>query len=356
MNDVFFMQQCLDLAQKGLGQVSPNPMVGAIIVKNGNILAQGHHQKFGGPHAEIVALKKIHFKAPGATLYCNLEPCCHTGKTPPCVDAIIKSGISKVVIGQTDPNPQVKGRSIKILRQNGIKVITKVCEFKALELNYVFNFWMKNKRPYIILKMAMSLDGKIAPLHQKKGKSFAITGKKSHERVHQLRSQVDAILVGSQTVLLDDPKLNVRGIKKARQPQRIILDSTLKTPLTAKVMTSMGGNVIILCGPLASQSKKKKLLEKGITVWELKKSSKGLDLKILLKKLAKEGVSSVLVEGGSQVWASFLKARLVDEMIVVVSPRILGENFRDIFDLRFFKAPQKVAVSKYEDMEIRYKF
>ena len=299
MSDLKFISRCLELARKGEGSVSPNPMVGAVIVRKGRILAEGFHRKFGGRHAEIEALRKLNFRAAGATLYCNLEPCCHLGKTPPCVDQIIASGIKRVVISHLDPNPKVSGRSIKILRKSGVKVKIGALKDKALFLNRFFITWVKGRRPYVILKMALSLDGKIGrrpPLHW-------ITGPIARRRVHEIRSQVDAILVGAGTVLADNPRLTIRGVRHAKQPVKIILSSRRRIPRTSRIFQS--GREVFLVGG-----------EKG----------KRIPLPSLLRSLAKKGIASVLVEGGGEVFRSFYQSRFFDEMILHIAPKVLGEE------------------------------
>ena len=320
--DIFHMRRCLALAEKGRGLVSPNPMVGAVIVKDGKKIAEGYHARFGGAHAEIEALKKISFQAHGATLYCNLEPCFHTGRTPPCVHAVIKSGISKVVIAHKDPNPLVSGQSIKLLQKNGIKVVTGVLEKEARELNKVFLHWVVAKKSYIILKAGLSADHKIALRSSKK--RTLITNKLSQKEVHKIRASVDAILVGVGTVLVDDPLLNVRGVKTKKQPLRIILDSSLKTPFASRIFSSVGGKVILVTTTLSSQ-KIKKYKALGADVWVLPSLKNGfIHTEILLKKLGENRVASLLVEGGAKVFESFLP--LCNEAVFFVSSKKLGPD------------------------------
>ena len=297
-SDQHFMSLALKLAQKGEGKTSPNPMVGAVIVKNGKILATGFHHKAGFPHAEIEALKKIKFKAKGATLYCNLEPCCHFGRTPPCVDKIIQSGITRVVIAHEDPNPKVKGRSIKKLKKAGIKVDVGVLKKEALFLNRFFITWVTKKRPYIILKAAVSRDGKIAPdpKFRKKREPFWLTGPKARGQVHELRSRVDAILVGVNTVIADNPHLTVRGKGRVRQPFRIVLGRRSRIPKNSKIF-GPGGKLFI---------------------------ARPRTLSPFLRGLAKKGVTSILVEGGAQIFKSFLNPCFYDEIILFPSRKILG--------------------------------
>jgi len=325
--DIFFMARCLGLAKKGAGHVSPNPLVGCVIVRNGKILAEGYHKKIGGSHAEVEALKKLRLKAKGATLYCNLEPCFHYGRTPPCVPLIIKSQISRVVLSHRDPNPKVSGRSIRLLKKSGIKVTTGVLEKEARFLNRFFISWITKGRPYVILKVAMSLDGKIAS----NAKREWITNAQSRRRVHQLRSRVDAVLVGVNTVLQDNPLLNVRNIRGSRQPLRVVLDSHLRTPPRSKLFSSRGGKVLVVTGS-RSPNKQKDLIFKGAQIICSKKSKKGqVSLRPLLKKLAKKDVTSVFVEGGAEVFSSFLNAGFCDELILFVAPKLLGAKALDAF-------------------------
>lgn len=285
------MALCLKLAARGRGAVSPNPVVGCVIVRAGRRLAEGYHQRFGEGHAEINALKKINFAAKGATLYCNLEPCCHRGKTPACLPQVINSGVKRVVIACQDPNPAVQGRSIKALRRAGIEVVVGVGEAAAKELNRGFFTWVTKQRPYIIIKIAQSLDGRIAHLRKGRERIKWITGGRARRRVHQLRSEVDAVLVGSGTMLQDRALLNVRGIRGAAQPIRVILDRRGRVPQSAPILKSRGG-----------------------PVWVIRD----------FKELADRGITSVMIEGGGGVFRSFLQAQLFDEIIVFLAPQVLG--------------------------------
>ncbi|MFH1868599.1 MAG: bifunctional diaminohydroxyphosphoribosylaminopyrimidine deaminase/5-amino-6-(5-phosphoribosylamino)uracil reductase RibD, partial [Candidatus Omnitrophota bacterium] len=266
MNDLLlhkrFMLIALAEAKKGLGRVSPNPAVGCIIVKEGKIVSKGYHQIFGGPHAEIIALKRAKEKAYGATIYVTLEPCSYFGKTPPCIDAIIISGIKKVVVAMVDPNPANSGKGLKKLRREGIKVISGILKKEAEALNKPFIDRMKKKRPYVTVKLAQSLDGKIAT---KAGDSKWISSKSSRTVVQRLRSRHDAIMVGVNTVLKDDPSLSVRISHivcrmSHRQPTKIVIDSKLKTPVNAKIFQKPSAKVIIAATKKASQRKEKILV------------------------------------------------------------------------------------------------
>lgn len=311
MNDAFFMQRCLELAKKGAGFTSPNPMVGCVVVKNKKIIAEGYHQKFGRAHAEINALKKIKFKAKGSTLYCNLEPCFHEEKTPPCVKTVIHSGVSRVVVGSLDPNPKTAGKSLTLLRKNKIKVTENILKDECLELNRFFFKWIKTGLPYVVLKSAISLDGKITPAGKKTG---WITGVKARERVQEIRAGCDAILVGIGTVLNDNPRLNVRN-KKQHQPIRIILDTHLRISPKARIFSTLGGPIILCTSKKFLLNSKMKKLEKKALFLPVSLEKKQIKLSALLQKLGKMGIASVLVEGGARVNTSFLGKGLVDEII-----------------------------------------
>lgn len=317
------MLQVLELAQKGRGRTSPNPMVGALIVKNGRVLSRGFHKKAGGDHAELVAIKKAGAQARGAELILNLEPCCHTGKTPPCTSAIIAAGIKKVVVGMKDPNPLVAGKGIAKLRRNGIQVVTGVLRKECEKLNEVFCKFITTKTPFIILKSAISLDGKIAT---RTGDSKWITGPQARERVHQIRHEVDAILVGPGTVLADNPRLTTRlPGGGGKHPIRIILDAREVLPLSAKVFqNSRSQKVIYVCGQTLSSNRRSALEKKNVEILVVKEKKGRLNLKDLVKKLGALQVTSVLVEGGAGVNASVLHADLVDKVILFLAPILIG--------------------------------
>lgn len=330
MNDTSYMQEALELARKGAGRVSPNPMVGAVIVKDGKVLARGYHKKFGSHHAEINALKKIGHQAKGATLYVNLEPCHHHGRTPPCVDTVIASGVTRVVIAMKDPNRLTNGKSIKKMRAAGIQVQVGMCAQEAKELNRFFIKHVQKGLPYVIAKVAQSLDGKIAT---KKGMQTWLTGDESFKYVQTIRSEVDAILVGRETVRIDDPQLNVRDPKRP-QPKRVILDSSLKTSLKSRIFKVHGGDVIFFCQLHLTHPRVRAFQRKGITVISLPKKGKHLDLIKILKTLGQMGIASLYVEGGSEVFTSFCHKNIVDEWEFILVPQILGQQavsaFRDV--------------------------
>ena len=327
--DVSFMKVALRLAAKGRGRTSPNPMVGAVIVKQGRIVGEGYHCQVGGPHAEILALHKAGPRARGATMYVTLEPCCHSQKrTPPCVPALIHSHITRIVVATYDPNVQVRGKGVRRLQQAGITVEVGCLDKQAKELNEIYNHWIKTGRPFVILKAAMTVDGKVATA---RGESKWITGEKARQHVHKIRSQVDAIMVGIGTVLKDDPRLTARvqqGLKRGsmvRQPLRVVMDSQLRIPLSGQVLRwSIEHPTIIATTRLAPTNKIRQLKERGITVWILPRIKGQASLDACLKRLGEMSVTSVLLEGGSMLNSTALHERVVNKMMLYVSPRLLG--------------------------------
>ncbi len=341
MDNKIFMQKALALAAKGKGRTSPNPLVGAVIVKGNKIIADDYHRKAGTPHAEILALKKAGAKARGAALYINLEPCCHTDKkTPPCTKSIIKSGIKEVVAAMLDPNPKVRGKGIRELQNAGIETEVGIMETEAKNLNEAFIKFITKKEPFVILKIAQSLDGKIAT---SKGESKWITGEKAREYVHKLRNEVDAVLVGIGTVKKDNPSLDCR-IKGGRNPYRIIVDSNLQIPLNAKVLKYNDSKTIIatISPPSPSfsrggfqtrpykkelmsyQKKSERLNDMGIRILQVKDNNGKVDLKALIKELGKLDIARVMIEGGSSINASALSSGIVDKVLFFLAPKIIG--------------------------------
>lgn len=315
-----YMDLAIDLAQKGCGQVNPNPLVGAVIVKNDVIIGSGYHEQYGGLHAERQALAACTQSAVGATLYVTLEPCCHYGKTPPCTEAIIENKISRVVIGSTDPNPQVSGKGIEILRQQGITVITGVRETACQEMNAVFFHYIKNRTPYVLMKYAMTLDGKIAT---RTGKSQWITGAEARAAVHQTRNEYTGIMVGVNTILQDDPLLTCR-IDSGRNPSRIICDTHLRTPLTAQVVASARKIPTYLATCSRDQRKIKRFEIMGCKILEVSKAGDHLNLNELMRKLGAAGIDSILLEGGGTLNFSALKSDIVNKLQVYLAPKIFG--------------------------------
>ena len=323
--DIEHMQRCLELARKGAGRTSPNPMVGCVIVDQaGTVIAEGYHRGPGKAHAEVDALAKLGGKAPGATLYVNLEPCTHFGRTPPCAPAVAASGVTRVVVGSEDPVPG-HGGGIQQLRRKGISVRVGVCQRDCDRLNIGFLTASTRQRPAFILKAAMTMDGKIATVA---GQSKWITGDDARATVMQLRNQYDAIMVGIGTVLADDPWLNCHAIPGLRDPHRIVLDSQLRTPPTAHLMprtVAAGPQVIIACGPKASEAKQKVLEKKGAAVIRCRVHRNGqIDVTDLGNELHRRGIQSVLVEGGAEVHAYMLDHDLGDLLYLYMAPVIVG--------------------------------
>lgn len=317
------MRHALALAEKARGETSPNPLVGAVVVKGRKIIGEGYHQRAGMPHAEVIALAEAKEKARRATLYVNLEPCVHYGRTPPCVDAIVKAGLSRVVIATPDPNPLVNGQGIRLLRQAGIKVDCGLLQKEAERLNEFFFTYHQQQRPFVILKWAMSLDGRTST---DSGDSRWISNQASRQYVHQLRSQVDAILVGVETVIRDDPSLNIR-LKgyRGRQPKRVILDYYLKIPLTARcVAKKNGGEAWVITSKETEVEKIRSLTKQGAKVICLSGRGGKIDLKRVMELFFREQILSVLVEGGRRVAGSFIRQKLVDKIVAFVAPKIIG--------------------------------
>lgn len=328
-----YMALALRLAARGRGRTSPNPMVGAVVVANGRIVGQGYHRRAGGPHAELIALRAAGSRAKGATLYVSLEPCCHTAKrTPPCVPLLVASGLRRVVVAMEDPNPSVNGQGIRALRRAGLDVSVGCVRHEAQRLNESYVHWVTTGRPFVILKTAMTLDGKIAAPG---GDSQWITGEAARHHVHGLRSRVDAILTGIGTVLHDDPQLTVRWTesgaraKTARQPLRVILDSRLRIPLNARVLSrpSAGGAnaaSLIATTDRAPARRLAQLQARGARVLVLPGRAGRVSLSACLAALGRMGVSSVLIEAGSEVNASAFREKLVNRVCFYVAPRLLG--------------------------------
>ena len=296
-------------------------MVGAILVKAGRVVGQGYHARAGGPHAERLALKRAGAKASGATLYINLEPCTHYGKTPPCAPEVIEARVSRAVIGMEDPNPLVKGRGIESLKTAGIDVRVGVLEKECRRMNEAFCKYITEKVPFVILKTASTLDGKIAT---RKGTSQWITGEVSRRFVHRLRDGADGVLVGIGTVLKDDPMLTAR-IRRGRDPYRIILDSRLRIPERARVFENSPSRVIIVTTHRGSKEKAARLEKRGVHVFFVGSRHGRVDVKACLKRLGKAGIVTLLVEGGSEVNGAFLDAGAIDQFFQFLAPKWIGD-------------------------------
>jgi len=318
-----YMLRALELARNGKGRVEPNPLVGAVVVKEGKIIGEGFHEFFGGPHAEIKAIRAAGKRSKGATLYVTLEPCSHFGKTPPCTDAIIKAGIKEVVAAVEDPHPLVKGKGFSALEAGGVKVKRGLLADEARVLNAPYFKLRTQGEPFFIAKWAMTLDGKIAT---RQGDSHWISSPEAREYVHKLRGQVDAIMVGIGTILADDPELTARPSAARHRPlRRIVVDSRARLPLGSRlVKTARDVPVILATTEVAPKEALRKLARKGVEIIEVKSRWGRVDLKALAKKLGEMELTNVLIEGGGEVLASAFSAGLVDRVIVFVAPKIFG--------------------------------
>ena len=321
-----YMRLALREAKKGIGRTSPNPCVGAVVVKNKKLVGKGYHKRAGTHHAEIHALREAGKRAKGATLYVTLEPCNHTGRTPPCTEAVLRAGIRRLVIGMLDPNPGVAGGGAESLASKGVAVSSGILENECREINLPFIKHATTGLPWVIMKAGMSIDGKIAA---GPGQSTRITGEYSLRRVHTLRNQVDAILVGITTALVDDPSLTTRLNQpgSGRDPLRVVLDAKLHLPVSSKMLKQQSSaQTWIFCGRGADKRKRSKLEEAGAVVKMVPVSRGKLDLKAVLTELGQAQITSVLVEGGSRVHGSFLQANLADQILLFVGPVFLGDQ------------------------------
>jgi diaminohydroxyphosphoribosylaminopyrimidine deaminase/5-amino-6-(5-phosphoribosylamino)uracil reductase len=332
------------LAEKAAGRTSPNPIVGAVVVRGGKVIGSGYHRCAGGDHAEIIALRRAGARAKGATLYITLEPCSHHGRTPPCTAALIRAGIKEVVAGTKDPNPRVAGKGFRLLRRAGIRVRVGIQENECRALIEPFAKFITRGLPFVTLKLAATLDGRIATAS---GDARWITNRASRRLVHELRNRVDAVLVGAGTASADDPQLTCR-IAGGRNPFRIILDSRLKIPLSAKVLNQRDRQkTIIATTAKASATKMRALRALGAQVWPLAASAGGINWTALLKRLAQEGIVSVMIEGGAAVAAAALKEQVVDRLIFFYAPKILGGDGRAMIEnLGIRRVRQSIAVKK----------
>lgn len=341
-----FMKRAIELAKQGAGWTAPNPLVGAVVVKNGRVIGEGYHRKYGELHAERNALAACTEDPAGATLYVTLEPCCHYGKTPPCTEIIIEKKIAKVVIGSRDPNPKVAGKGARILREHGIEVVEDYMREACDALNPVFFHYITTKTPYVVLKFAMTLDGKIAT---RTGASKWITGEAARNHVHQLRGRYAGILAGIGTVLADDPMLNCR-IDGAHQPLRIILDSHLRIPMGSRLVRSAKEYpLLIVCNESTRDreegaSRIQNLEEAGAKVWTLPEKNGHPDLNVLMQRLGEEKIDSVLIEGGGTVNEAALKAHIVHHVYAYIAPKIFGgEDAKTPVEGSGIRLPQECA-------------
>jgi diaminohydroxyphosphoribosylaminopyrimidine deaminase/5-amino-6-(5-phosphoribosylamino)uracil reductase len=329
--DELFMRRALRLAVKGAGRVSPNPLVGAVIVRDGRIIGEGYHRRYGENHAEINAIANTTEEVAGATFYVNLEPCSHYGRTPPCVDALIACSPGRIVVGTSDPNPLVSGRGIAALRGSGIEVTVGVLDEECRALNEVFFKYIRTGLPFVTVKFAQTLDGRIATAA---GHSRWISSLPSLRFAHRLRSVHDAILVGADTLRQDDPELTCRLVR-GKNPLRIVIDSRLRSSPDARIFTDGKSNPAILAATHGAPKERRRRFEKmGIEVLQLGEDPAGrVNLSELLAILGKRRVSSLLVEGGAAVITSFLKENLTDRIIVVLAPKIIGTGLNAVGDL-----------------------
>jgi diaminohydroxyphosphoribosylaminopyrimidine deaminase/5-amino-6-(5-phosphoribosylamino)uracil reductase len=313
------MRMALRLAEKAAGRTSPNPMVGALLVRGGKVIATGYHRRAGGDHAEIDALKRAGRNARGGTLYLNLEPCSHYGRTPPCVDALIAAKIKRVVAGMADPNPLVSGRGFRRLRQAGVRVHSGVLEAESRRLNEAFIKYITRGLPFVLLKSAASLDGKIATAT---GSSRWVTGRAARRRVHELRNRIDAVVVGVGTVIADDPQLTCR-IAGGRNPVRIVLDPGLRIPLTSRMLKEQGSTIVV-ASARAPERKAARLESLGAEVWRIASRRDEIPFAAVLKKIAEREMMSVMIEGGAITAGRALAAKVVDKIAFFYAPKIVG--------------------------------
>jgi diaminohydroxyphosphoribosylaminopyrimidine deaminase/5-amino-6-(5-phosphoribosylamino)uracil reductase len=325
MNDFDYMEMALALAEKGRGFTSPNPMVGAVVVKDGRVVGKGFHEAVGKAHAEVKAIDEAGPDAENATLYVTLEPCNHTGRTPPCTERILEAGIRRVVAAMEDPNPDVAGGGLAYLRKKGIAVDVGICRPETETLNECFIKYVRTKRPFVILKCASTLDGQIAT---RTGDARWVSGDASRRRVHRLRHAVDAVMVGIGTVCADDPSLTARlEDRSGRDPVRIILDTHLSVPEDAKVLQLVSdSDTIIVSGYAASEDKKARIEKNGVRVLHSPLKDELIDLLPLMDRLGAMGITSLLIEGGGRLTASALASGIVDKILIFYAPKLLGGN------------------------------
>lgn len=320
MNDQEYMRRAIALAKQGAGWTAPNPLVGAVIVKQGRIIGEGWHRRCGELHAERNAIASLQESAEGATLYVTLEPCCHYGRTPPCTEAILEQGIARVVIGSRDPNPLVAGKGAAMLRANGVLVEEDFLREECDSINPVFFHYITTGKPYVVMKYAMTLDGKIATYT---GASKWITGEAARQHVHQLRGRYRAILAGIGTVLADDPMLNCR-LPGFRQPVRIIVDSRLRIPLNSQLVTTAKDYRTIVACAEGTVEKEAALQDRGVEVLRCPNQDGQVDLRLLMERLGNMELDSVLIEGGGVIHEAALRAGIVNHVCAYVAPKLFG--------------------------------
>ena len=342
-----YMKMALELAQKGMGFTAPNPMVGAVIVKNGRIIGQGYHRKYGELHAEREALAVCTEEPKGASIYVTLEPCCHYGKQPPCVNAILEAGIRRVIIGSSDPNPLVAGKGIRILKDHGIEVTENILKEECDKLNEAFFYYIQNKKPYVVMKYAMTMDGKIAAYT---GESKWVTGEAARIHVQEQRLKYTGIMVGVGTVLADDPMLTCR-LENSRNPVRIICDSHLRTPLTSKIVRTAETIPTILASSSKDQQKIKNYEEMGCQVLYVPEKNGHIDLNRLMELLGAAKIDSILLEGGGSLNWSALECGIVQKVQTYIAPKLFGgEEAKTPVEGKGFPDPASAVLLKNSEI------
>ena len=342
-----YMKMALELAQKGMGFTAPNPMVGAVIVKNGRVIGQGYHRKYGGLHAEREALAVCTEEPKGASIYVTLEPCCHYGKQPPCVNAILEAGIRRVIIGSSDPNPLVAGKGIRILKDHGIEVTENILKEECDKLNEAFFYYIQNKKPYVVMKYAMTMDGKIAAYT---GESKWVTGEAARIHVQEQRLKYTGIMVGVGTVLADDPMLTCR-LENSRNPVRIICDSHLRTPLTSKIVRTAETIPTILASSSKDQQKIKNYEELGCQVLYVPEKNGHIDLNRLMELLGAARIDSILLEGGGSLNWSALESGIVQKVQTYIAPKLFGgEEAKTPVEGKGFPDPASAVLLKNSEI------
>lgn len=349
MTDKEYMLRAISLAKKGEGWTNPNPMVGAVIVKDGRIIGEGYHKKYGELHAERNAFASLKESAKGATMYVTMEPCCHYGKTPPCTQAIIEHKIGKVVIGSKDPNPKVSGKGVQILKEAGISIVEDFLREECDKLNPIFFHYIKTKTPYVVMKYAMTLDGKIST---KTGESKWITGKEAREEVQHMRHRYMGIMVGIGTVLADDPMLNVR-VKDKKSPIRIICDSKLRIKEDSQIVKTAFNQrtIVVYADSQKTQEKLERLHSLGVETLYCPDESNQIDLKKLMIYLGNEGIDSILLEGGGTLNESAIRAGIVKEVQAFIAPKLFGgKNGKTPIEGIGVNLPAEAVRLKYTDI------
>lgn len=318
--DEKYMLRAIELAMKGEGSVNPNPLVGAVIVKNNKIIGEGYHKRYGDNHAEVNAFENAKEDVKGATMYVTLEPCSHYGKTPPCAKRVIEEGINKIIIGSNDPNPLVSGKGIEMMRKAGIEVVTEFLKEKCDEINEVFMKYIVDKKPYVLMKCAMFLDGKIATVT---GDSKYISSEESRAEVHRLRNKYKGIMVGVNTIINDNPKLTCR-LEGGRNPIPIVVDSNLRTPIDSYIVKNANELNTIIATISNDDDRKNEYINKGVNVIQVNSENNRVDLNDLMDKLGKLKIDGILLEGGAELNYSALESKIVDKVCMYIAPKIIG--------------------------------